>query len=83
MLFMKYYKPTIKNRATVQSSEVMQDIWFSNWWYITPCSPLKVNGRFRGTRHIHLQGRRIPRARNQHEVGRKQNVLLAENSGLY
>jgi hypothetical protein len=31
------------------------------------CSPLKVNRRFRGTHRLHLQGRRISQARNQHE----------------
>jgi hypothetical protein len=31
-------------------------------------SPLKVNRRFEGTYRLHLQGRRICRARNQHEA---------------
>jgi hypothetical protein len=35
------------------------------FWDIMPCSPLKVNQRFRGAYHLHLQGRRISRARNQ------------------
>jgi hypothetical protein len=26
------------------------------FWNITPCSPLKVNRRFGGTRRYHLQG---------------------------
>jgi hypothetical protein len=29
----------------------------SVFWDITPCSPLKVNRRFGGTYHLHLQGR--------------------------
>jgi hypothetical protein len=33
------------------------------FWDITPCSPLKVNRRFGGTYCLHLQGRRISRAR--------------------
>jgi hypothetical protein len=37
------------------------------FWDITPCSPLKVNRRFGGTYSLHLQGRRIRRARNQCE----------------
>jgi hypothetical protein len=37
------------------------------FWDITLCSPLKVNRRFGGTHRLHLQGRRISRARNQHE----------------
>jgi hypothetical protein len=37
------------------------------FWYITPCSPLKVNRNFGGTYHHHLQGRRISGAISQHE----------------
>jgi hypothetical protein len=33
------------------------------------CSPLKVNRRFRGICRLHLQGRKITQARNQHEAG--------------
>jgi hypothetical protein len=43
--------------AVVMKSAVLRDI--------TPCSPLKVNRRFGGTYRLHLQGRRISRARNQ------------------
>jgi hypothetical protein len=35
------------------------------FWHITSCSPLSVNRRFGGTYHLHLQGVRINRARNQ------------------
>jgi hypothetical protein len=37
------------------------------FWSITPCSPLKMNRRFGGTYRLHLQVRRISRARNQRE----------------
>jgi hypothetical protein len=40
----------------------------SIFWDIMPYSPLKVNRRFRGTRRLHLQGRR-----NQREAGSKQS----------
>jgi hypothetical protein len=36
-------------------------------WDITPCSPLKVCRRFGRTCRLHLQGRRMSRARNQSE----------------
>jgi hypothetical protein len=39
----------------------------SMFWDITPCSQLKVNRRFTGTCHLHLQGRRKSRARYQRE----------------
>jgi hypothetical protein len=51
-------------------------------WDITPCSPLKVNRRFRGTSRVHLQGRRISEARNQCEAGGKQVSCLAYSSAL-
>jgi hypothetical protein len=43
---------------------------------ITPCSPLKVNLRFGGACRLHLQGRRISQARNQHKVGNKQSSVV-------
>jgi hypothetical protein len=45
-------------------------------WNITPCSPLKVNQHLEGTCRLHLQGRRISHARNQHEAGSKQRFIL-------
>jgi hypothetical protein len=42
----------------------------SIFWNLAPCSPLKVNRRFRGT-YLHPQGRRISQVRNQHEAGGK------------
>jgi hypothetical protein len=39
----------------------------SVFWDTTPCSPLKLNRRFGGICCLHLQGRRISPARNQHE----------------
>jgi hypothetical protein len=41
------------------------------FWDITPCSQLRVIRRFRGTYCLHLQGRKISRARNQHESRRR------------
>jgi hypothetical protein len=43
------------------------------FWYIKQCSPLKVNRRFGGTCHIHLQGRSISHVRNQVESGSKRS----------
>jgi hypothetical protein len=45
------------------------------FWDITPCSSFKFNRRFGGTYRLHLQGRRISRARNQHEGDRKQSLM--------
>jgi hypothetical protein len=44
------------------------------FWDITPCSPLKVNGRFGGIYRLHLQGGRISRTRNQRESRRQRQV---------
>jgi hypothetical protein len=41
------------------------------------CSALKSNRRFGGTRLLHLQGQKISKARNQHEVG--SNMSEQEN----
>jgi hypothetical protein len=43
----------------------------STFWVIKPSSPMKVNWDFGGTCHLHLLGRRISQAKNQHEEGRK------------
>jgi hypothetical protein len=40
----------------------------SFFWDITPCSTLKVSGRFGRICHLHLQGRTISQPRNQHEI---------------
>jgi hypothetical protein len=44
----------------------------SNLWDIMLCSPLKVNRRFRGTRHFHLQGQET-----KHETYIKQVACSA------
>jgi hypothetical protein len=48
-------------------------------WYITMCSPLKVNGSFGGTCPFHLHGRRKGQARKQRESRNKQShgILLS------
>jgi hypothetical protein len=40
----------------------------SNFWYITPCSPLKVNQHSEGTCRLHLRGWSISQARNLHDA---------------
>jgi hypothetical protein len=52
------------------------------FWGIMPCSPLKVNRRFRGTCHFQLQDRRISKARNHHEAGSKHSSCLAYSSTM-
>jgi hypothetical protein len=46
------------------------------FWYITPCSPLKINQRSRGTCCLHLQGRSIIQAINQYEGWSKKSGFL-------
>jgi hypothetical protein len=48
--YIKYYSFTDFPTLSEQSS---------NFWDITPSSPLKVNQCFGGTCHLHLQGQRI------------------------
>jgi hypothetical protein len=61
-------------RFEVLTAVVMKSIIFCD---ITPCSPLKVNRRFGGTYRLHLQGRKISRARNQREIRWQAEALLA------
>jgi hypothetical protein len=54
---------------------------------MTPCSSLKVSRSFGGTNRLHLQDRRIYRARNQHKVGSKRNFkgllgVVFQNTGI-
>jgi hypothetical protein len=44
---------------------------------IAACSPLKVNQSSGGTCRLHLQGRRICQARNQHETGHNKNLFTS------
>jgi hypothetical protein len=59
-------------------SQLICRIWgshsgsYEESWDITPYSPLKVNRRFWGTNHVHLQCRRISQAINQHEGNSNQ-----------
>jgi hypothetical protein len=46
---------------------------YTIFWDITPCSLSKVNRRFGWTNRLHLQNRKISRARNQREAGGKQS----------
>jgi hypothetical protein len=57
----------IMNRSVgfeVLAAVVMNSTIF---WDITPCSPLKFNRRFGETYRLHLQCRKMSRARNQRE----------------
>jgi hypothetical protein len=48
------------------------------FWDITPCIMLKVNRRFVGTYRLHLQGRRISRARyrEKHTANRSSTLKM-------
>jgi hypothetical protein len=60
---------TILNQNYFQHKQEFYEVGFavltavvmnsSIFWDITPCRLLKVNRHFRGTCHLHLQGRRI------------------------
>jgi hypothetical protein len=52
-----------KHGVTFQKPDVCWHLTVSVFWDITPCSPLEVNRRFRGTCRLHLHGRRISQAR--------------------
>jgi hypothetical protein len=64
-----FHSLSIINTAVFVEFEVVTKVVMKSFifWHITPCSPLKVNRRFGGTYHPHLQSRRISRAENQRE----------------
>jgi hypothetical protein len=45
----------------------------SVFWDITPCFPVKVNGRFGGIYNFLLQSRKVNHERNKHDVGNIQS----------
>jgi hypothetical protein len=57
-------KEQVPSRLVFGNRYTLKSIIF---WDITPCSPLKVNRRFRGMYRLHLQGQGISQARNQHK----------------
>jgi hypothetical protein len=69
----------ITNITTLVGFEVLTKVV----WDIAPCSPLKVNRRFGGTCRLHLQGRRISRARNQREIRWQAEQSACRNFRLY
>jgi hypothetical protein len=46
------------NYLAYEASELLTAVVFESsvFWDITQCSPLKVNGRFTGMYHHHIQG---------------------------
>jgi hypothetical protein len=50
------------------------------FWDIT-CSPLKVNRHYVGACCLHLQGKKVGQARNQHEAGSKLCVFFDPEDG--
>jgi hypothetical protein len=48
----------------------------SIFWDVTPYIPANVKRCFRGKCRLHIQGRRISYARNQHEAGSKQSRAI-------
>jgi hypothetical protein len=60
------------NKRILIGVEVLPPVAMTSYvcWDITQCSPLRVNGRFGGTHHLHLQSWRVSQA-----WSRQQGVL--------
>jgi hypothetical protein len=71
------------DRLVIVGFEVLTAVVMKSsiFWDITPCSPLKVNRSFGGTYRLHLQGRRISRARDQRESRWQAALCNPENRG--
>jgi hypothetical protein len=61
-------------RSTIWSYHTAVVMQSSIFWEISLCSPLKVNGRFGGTRRLHLQFRRRSQVRSHREADSEQGV---------
>jgi hypothetical protein len=48
----------------------------SVFWDTMPFNPLIIHTHLGETSHLHLQGRKVSQARNQHESGSKENSAL-------
>jgi hypothetical protein len=59
-----YYTNMSSVGSEVFTAVVLKSIFF---WDMTPCSALSGTRRFGGAYHLHLQGRKISRARDQRE----------------
>jgi hypothetical protein len=71
-------KPFLDNQQIPPLKGLPLGDWFcliksSVFWNVTPCSPMKVNGRFGGTYRLHFQGRWVSQKRNEHELGSKHS----------
>jgi hypothetical protein len=50
------------------------------FWDTTPCSPVKINQRFRRIYRLHVQVRSLSQARNKHKRGRKHRVISPKSA---
>jgi hypothetical protein len=76
------YGGFLPNRFQFLQSEVFTAMFMGSSTFrdTMPCSPLKVNRLFEGMCHLHLQGRRISRARNKRESMRQFPSCFSETS---
>jgi hypothetical protein len=72
------FTKTMKNNNASVGIEVLTAVVVKSsiFWDIMLCSPLKLNRRFGGTCHLHLQDRRISQATNRLKAGGKQSFQL-------
>lgn len=78
-----YYTGFIQQQYTVQFEDLTVVVMKNSvFWDVTPCSLLKDNQHFGGTCHLHLHGRMISLARNQHEAGSTQSTCYWLHAGF-
>jgi hypothetical protein len=86
-IWLQTYVYTFKTGFARVGFKVLTPVVMMNtiFWDITPCSPLKVNRCSGGICDLHLQGKRINQARNQHEPNGKKvlgGYMFFRNVGL-
>jgi hypothetical protein len=65
------------NRIIFAGFEILIAVVMNSYcifWYITPCSPFKVNRCCGEVFRLHVQRWTVRQTRNQHEAGSKQNM---------
>jgi hypothetical protein len=77
------FLPNVRKHPPDYKLPISEISYLHDIWDITSCSPLKVNRRFGGTYRLHLQSRRISRARDQRESRwQAQEQSASRNFGL-
>jgi hypothetical protein len=71
-------------KYTYRHTDWWGGLWSTIFWDITPCSPLRINRRFRGTYRLHLQGRKSKQSKNPawEQVASSRKMVLFKTTAV-